>query len=344
MAATMSRTPAIQLLTEEPIEPIAQLPDLSGWRLELVKELKKESSVFTLTFRLDGLIEELKANGCRTTAERMQQLVLPNPMGNEARLMWDSFHTIPREVLNSVVLNTVAYDKPTSYPVSFTGVYVMGIALAEHDGKFLNAIEMDVFIENLTGYIEGSRPFCEVANPAQIPNQFPQPVKDIDNIYGTYKGRVKTRCIPDASALENAQRFLEQFRKRKTLLEAKDPTRRERALQSPLYVGCSRVMDERVKAYDPSAKTSVFNNANRLYALTMSLLQYQGLQPRHSIVAAVRTWQPDQLGQAEMLVTALAGAYVFQGGFNCREAGGASDRPGAAIHTRHSYSSEKISK
>jgi hypothetical protein len=39
-------------------------------------------------------------------------------------------------------------------------------------------------------------------------------------------------------------------------------------------------------------------------------------------VTAIRTWAKAQLPKAEMLLAALAGAYVIQGGFNLREAGG----------------------
>lgn len=56
----------------------------------------------------------------------------------------------------------------------------------------------------------------------------------------------------------------------------------------------------------------------------MSLLHKQGLRPIPKIITIIHVWAGKQLPIAERLVTALAGSYVHQGGFNIQEGGGNS--------------------
>jgi hypothetical protein len=110
--------------------------------------------------------------------------------------------------------------------------------------------------------------------------------------------------------------------KRRNRLVALDPTRTEYMIQSPQYVGCSIAVQTRTTAYELRHTRSALTHANKFYALTVSLLRVQQLIPMVHIRTAVRTWTNKQLPDAEMLVAALAGAYVTQDGFNLRDAGG----------------------
>lgn len=118
--------------------------------------------------------------------------------------------------------------------------------------------------------------------------------------------------------------FLAATRARQVSLSTLDTTGALWSVQTPIYVGCSQNVKSRITAYRPVQLQTAFKSANNPYGLTMSLLHKQGLRPIPKIITIIRVWAGKQLPIAERLVTALAGSYVHQGGFNIQEGGGDS--------------------
>jgi hypothetical protein len=244
---------------------------------------------------------------------------------------WDIFHSIPRSVLQSIVLGTVAYDDSNAMPLGpldslsddGPGVYVLGLSIAGRMGEFLDLNELDRLLINLRTYIKGCRYLAENDKTHPKPGSAADLVSKVDSAYGTHMEPGKPRFCE--GNFNTAWRLYNSLRRRYRALKAVDPASTTRMIQSPLYVGSDKHVGRRIAAYELVHTKTALQRANKLYGLTVSLLHYQGLTPKVHIITAVRTWQSGQLSRAEMLVAALAGSYDSLDGFNVREAGQTSD-------------------
>lgn len=151
-------------------------------------------------------------------------------------------------------------------------------------------------------------------------------LSEIDQQYGVYPHRPGSlpRFVESRSFLDSMREFLAATRARQVSLSTLDTTGSLWSVQTPIYVGCSQNVKSRITAYRPVQLQTAFKSANNPYGLTMSLLHKQGLRPIPKIITIIRVWAGKQLPIAERLVTALAGSYVHQGGFNIQEGGGDS--------------------
>ncbi|KAJ3518718.1 hypothetical protein NM208_g14411 [Fusarium decemcellulare] len=113
--------------------------------------------------------------------------------------------------------------------------------------------------------------------------------------------------------------LIQSLRRRITGL---DITKQVRHIQSPLYVGCSNDLRERVLSSSRQLRTR-----NRPLCLTVSVLKALNLEVEVVVRVVVRTWEPVQLSLAERLVATLAGSLLCWSGFNTTQAGAT---PGAA--------------
>ncbi|KAL2174233.1 uncharacterized protein P884DRAFT_302821 [Thermothelomyces heterothallicus CBS 202.75] len=316
-----------------PLVPSASIPLLQGMRLRFVQVLKDKKSFWVLTTMFPRFVSELER------LPKIQNIKLDETTGMLSRMggpatpgdVWDILHSIPRNVLESLVLGTVAFDSNRSVnrlrglSSDGAGVYVAGLSIAGRGGKFLNLGELKVLIMHLERYIAGykasvSQSAGNQQTPAAI--QALDLVARVDAAYGGQAVRGTPRFITDEISLEAAAHLVASFKSRYNIMREKDPTAAVYMVQSPQYVGCSKELPRRMNEYQLTQNRRALGNINKFLALTVSLLRYQGLSPRIDIVPAVRVWKDRQLPKAEMLVAALAGAYVTQDGFNLREAGG----------------------
>ncbi len=313
-----------------PIGPSAQIPLLGGCRLRFAKALAAKVSPWALTKLFPRLVRELKHVPKTRNIKLEDTMRLFEQVGAD---VWDLFHTIPRDLLESLILGTVAFDnsrahnRVTGLMKNGPGIYVLGLSIIGRDGQFLNGKELDLLILGLQTYIHGSsvlRGAKPAANRSVTEKAAVQLVARVDSTYGSgTPGCPRFICDDENEAL--AGHLLSSLQARRWAMFAADPTQTICSIQSPQYVGCSKDVGTRISAYELGHGKSALAGANKFFALTVNLLRYQGLFPKVHVVAAIRTWKAGQLSAAEMLVSALAGAYVTQDGFNLRDAGGNHD-------------------
>jgi hypothetical protein len=302
-------------------ERAAQLPMLSEWRANVADLLLKEGGYFTVIRRMTApLAEEMAiSHGDRLDTAIRQIQNIHKADGQEINTL---LHSIPRAVLASILMGTVAYDQTNKdlvqYDADGSGVYVVGISLSAHNGAFLTGNEMASFVNDLERYITEAE-VCLGVDDDPIPprSRF---IIDADNQYGIYAEAVP-RFIRGARSLNSMRQFLASMKRRRDAMQKADASGTRRSHQSPLYVGCAVNMKRRLMAYGSKQYKSTFEAVNNPFGLTMSLLHMAGLAPKEQFVSVIRTWQPGQLGAAEGLVAALAGSYIEQQGFNVQVCG-----------------------
>lgn len=352
----VSGPPTIMNTLPAPVAATAQIPLLSGARSKLAQALKDGASYFELALLFEPtLVKYLRAQ--KTYALDLEDCCrYLEEAKRGAGDMFELFYTIPRKALESIVLGTVAYDvsntvhgpgsEGMSYEIKGCGIYVVGISINGRNGEFLTGNELQELADNLDKYILGCRMGAGVHNGILERSRLTQDQQnaidfavEVDKTYGTWVHVVDRKwkpryLLPNDRHNSRMSALLRSLQARAREAKRLDPTGQTRTIQSPLYVGCSSKMQERVEAYVPRTDIkSAFSKANTLYALTMSLLRRQGLHPVPKIISAVRTWKGSQLSRAEMLVAALANCYVTQDGFNINKAGQTAETSGVSTST-----------
>ncbi|KAG7125644.1 hypothetical protein HYQ45_013042 [Verticillium longisporum] len=89
-------------------------------------------------------------------------------------------------------------------------------------------------------------------------------------------------------------------------------------IQSPHYIGCSNDVAKRTQVY----RLSRLDDINSHIGLLCCVLWSMGLQPEPKARCVLRTWNAEHLRPAEILITTLGRALVYQEGYNSIEAGG----------------------
>lgn len=208
---------------------------------------------------------------------------------------WDLFHTIPRRVLESLMLGTVAFDcSRTQNPLTGLqedgpGVYVLGLSIAGRHGQFLNAMEMTVLVHNLELYMQGCKVLLDPLHVVTAANQAAVGFMSlVDSAYGTAMPGAP-RFICDDENQKAAKHLLASFCARRDAMQIAGPTETVYAIQSPLYVGCGKDVGKRIAAYTLSHHKTALERVNKFFTLTVSLLYRQRLRAEVHIVTAIRT-------------------------------------------------------
>ncbi|KAK3987084.1 hypothetical protein QBC44DRAFT_310648 [Cladorrhinum sp. PSN332] len=311
------------------LAPTAEVPLLKGSRLEFAKAFKAEASPIQLMTLFPGIFDDLRKEdnshiiALTSTKEKMAKMegISPNCV------IWALFHSIPRLVVESIVLGTVGHDVAKDNIEGYTdkggGVYVLGVTIDGRDGAFLNVNEYAELLTNLKSYLQGCGDIFspQAGRTAQQKGASKAFIDQIDNFYGENTDPHTPRWVREAQSFQLTKQFFNSLRARYQALREVDKTHLVYSAQGPQYVGCSKDVETRVRDYIPHKKKSALRNANKMLGLLLCLLGYQGLKPQVQHVTAIRTWAEDQLSEAEMLVTLLASGYVTQGGMNKKEAG-----------------------
>jgi hypothetical protein len=283
-----------------PLGPSAEMPLMKGFRRKFVAALQAGSSAWALTPLFPDLVRELNEVAKTRQAKLTKTSDMIGAVGsfNVAGGLMDILMSIPRNVLESVVLGTVAFDRcRAENPVigldnDGPGIYVAGIWIAGRRGKFINARELKVLIEDMEQYIQGVRQAGRGLHTraAKAAWDF---VQKVDTIFGpcpsAAQGEGRFLKSSSKEAVDAARAFVESLRHRLGELEAQDPTREIWMIQSPLYVGCSNNIAGRIGEYELTQKTWSLSRINRHVGLTVSLLKGRGLDPHLQFVTAVRT-------------------------------------------------------
>jgi len=319
--------PAFDLVPQD-LSGSAQIPLIEPWIKDFLGLLKENASPFRLLRNLTPFINQIQ------TVSPPSADLLKKLMHSEARDAWDVFHTIPRKLLHSIILGTVAYDvyrdSKNLYEDKGSGVYVLGLSIDRRDGEFLTGSEIRQVASALEKYLSVFQLKQDKLSVSPALERFSH---DVDNAYGGYPKQAKLRFIQNGNQYQFGRSLVSSMRRRADEAYKHDPTGNTCTIQSPLYVGCSDKLENRRKNYRLHGVFSALSNTNKMYAFLVSVLRKVGFEPRWHFVTVVRVWNSDQLSVGEILVAALASAYVEQCGFNTRDAGGKKPKKlhGAAL-------------
>ncbi|KAK1826075.1 hypothetical protein QBC39DRAFT_29890 [Podospora conica] len=310
----------------ETVASADQIALLPQWRRDLIHAYQEGASYQRLAGMLSvsqfdkDLVKKDKDK--ESTVSLLRGICKPH--GKEAL---EILHVIPRSSLGALLSGMVGSDVlnrlAEGYSDDGAGVYVIGLTIDGRSGAFISSTEMQTLIDDLEQYV------LEVEAALDQDTAGGQPgstVWEVDHQYGIYTpgANAPSRFIESRSSLDSMRELLAATKTRQSSLSALDGTGTLCSVQAPMYVGCGQNVRDRIRVYAPVQQVVAFKNASKPYGLFMSLLHKQGLIPRPMIIAVVRTWGRHQMATAERLVTALAGSYVHQGGFNIQEGGGNS--------------------
>lgn len=330
-------------IDEKNPRPTGQIPLLSGNRLALATALLQGKSYYELGLMFQKLADEAQRipkylQGQNPNEDYIMRL---EEMSDPGSAVWRIFHTIPRQVLTSLVLGTFAHDflrtrdRPEHYrDMQGFGVYAVAIAVAGRDGAWLKPRELTTLIDNLERYIEASISYYEhegLAPGGQAQREWDFVAK-IDNMFGQHAKEDGPRFVKSGEdhVLASWRALVTSLKLRRDMSLAIDPSGIRPLLQGPLYVGCSAKLQNRSKMYDPqTGQKTKLDGVNRAYAMVMSLMLFQGREPAHVCRCVTRLWNSTELPIAEILVAALGNSYISQDGFNRIVCGGESGRPRA---------------
>ncbi|KAF4944722.1 hypothetical protein FGADI_12497 [Fusarium gaditjirri] len=332
-----SQEAKLQELPETNVPPPAQrsaeMPML--WdeaHRSLIDSCVRHQSLLELSLQLLRLADVLDDN------QTMKENDFPvfstvNALRNYDWTMCELLHTMSVPVVQSIVKNTFAFDvtndaiKPFQLPSAnldseTPGVYVVGIRMKNRDGQFLNINELELLIHEMKQYTEGYEAYARhngwsSASMTPAERKAISLVNAVDGHMGVQKDPnsgpwfiEKDEEVPRIKALINTFEGMCD--------RSLDPTGRVYISQSPLYVGCSKDLNKRMRVY---ARQSV-KGINKPLGLTVCILRKHNRSPELVTGCVLRILRSNQLPMAEQLVCTIAGSLVYQHGFNAVETGG----------------------
>ncbi|KAF5543371.1 hypothetical protein FNAPI_9693 [Fusarium napiforme] len=307
---------------------------------QLVDSCVRATSMYEVLIQLPKVADDLEGNQALKD-NNFPVVETVNALRQQDWSMCELLHSMSLPVVQSIAKNTVAYDDfmrkiecfklPDAREV-IPGVYVIALRIQGRHGQFLNIREMELLIEDMTSYVEGYRAYAKfnedrVAHGRAFAktNQSAQDKRAHRALVGidSWAGGNATdepAFIRDDDGVPAIQSLIKTFERMcdRTL----DPDGRTHILQSPLYVGCSKHLSERLKVYNRNSLRSI----NKPLGLTLSILRKHGHTVELCIKNVLRVWKADQLARAEQLVASIAGSLVHQHGFNAIETGGTGSR------------------
>ncbi|RYP11838.1 hypothetical protein DL767_011453 [Monosporascus sp. MG133] len=315
---------------------LAEMPLQGDRRLKLFRALGDNDSYYELSIELTQLAEELAK--CKNERIDKARTLIENDRWHETSMLI-MLHTIPKALLRSIILNTVAYDfsnrttaPPPCYSADGPGTYVAAMSIRGRNGEFLCVVEIEDLIQGLRKYCKAYIRQKAHQGPPSKPEDkaLDESAREVDATFGSRSSGAKDRLrfIRSDDAHQRVLWLIESFEDRCRPVAQQGLSRVAFQKQGPLMVGCSNQMDDRMPHHDPKGPSGL-GLTTYTWALTLCLIKNRlGLDPVVTVRPVVRTWENNLLVTSEVLVTALAGSYVFQEGFNVIGAGSqAGDKP-----------------
>ncbi|KAK7993146.1 hsp70-like protein [Apiospora arundinis] len=288
-------------------EASAQLPQLTNRHRLLLQAIDRGDSYEEMWPVVCEMATELQS----TEKPRLRLANLQTAFAQDESSGWPLktlFHTIPRRLLRSVVLNTVALDlhdehSPNwqdAYRPKSAGTYAVGLAVRDRGGKFLTLRETRALLDLLDQYEQAVR-YMKAYRDDDVygESQIPAGVMEL----------IKTARAIDERFLEARHHWEEgdPLQMPRYASSAADPTMHIQALRamlesrmllpfdvdpdepqiaSPLYVGCGKAMEGRSLAHNPESSSG--GHSSKILQLTQACMAYAGLLPVTVTVAVVR--------------------------------------------------------
>ncbi|KAI1261359.1 hypothetical protein F5Y18DRAFT_440475 [Xylariaceae sp. FL1019] len=312
----------------------SEIPLQSKERMEMLDSLENNASYYELSLIISSQARHLKPYERTHKTTRAKTWLEDDRRFN--RQLFIMLHTIPRELLEAIILGTVAdyflkqrspsaSRHPFSYEGDGPGTYVGALSINGRNGHFTTPAENDKLVAGLKKYADAYR--RQLYHNGSPRNRFDKELdkfaRDVDSAYGSRPATEPTvlRFIQNEDGLKNVERLISSFERRRDATANLPNMRDVPARQSPLMVGCSNHLDGRMCNHNPHNPGSL-TSTTRLWALTICLIKLVlNEEPVTTVRPVIRTWHNDHLGPSEALVTALASSYVWQDGFNVIGAG-----------------------
>ncbi|ROV89453.1 hypothetical protein VMCG_10232 [Cytospora schulzeri] len=246
------------------------------------------------------------------------------------------FQVIPRDMLKSIILGTVAWDyyprkgkiprdhykKPIK---NGYGIYVFGLAVGGREGKWLKANELNKLIGELRRYVRGYERWRDLHRTWSDASIQDVELRDFITEVDAQLGRHDTdasgpRYVQSEHSMKGMLDLIKSLQRRADKSLEINPAGDTPLIQTPIYTGLSANLASRMPKHDPNGKDGL-RSSNKAHGIICSLMKLQGLQPKAVCVVALRLWDKDDLWFSETLVCALANGLINQDGFNRMECG-----------------------
>lgn len=313
-----------------------QLPTLADEAAQLPQYLLSQFAEKKVTADDGGIsLEDVgKTKKYKTRTEKYLRTAMDTDWRN-----FVTFLSIPRPMLESIILGTVAWDHDSKRgsdrgfykQAQRFGIYVIGLAVRDRQGAWLTALETTTLVTNATKYLEAYDMWAE--NEAWPTTDAAQELKDfvakVDNQLGLHEHDTSrfVTSADDRIAMNDLVAGLKERVERSLEL---DPAGNLPMIQTPLYVGMSDELSKRLPKHDSTmSANSILASSNKPCAFVMSLMKLQGREPLPKAVCVLRVWEKRDLNFAETLVSALAHSMICHDGFNWTECGDMGKSSGA---------------
>ncbi|KAI1138011.1 hypothetical protein F5Y05DRAFT_418922 [Hypoxylon sp. FL0543] len=313
----------------DPPGPDEQVPLLTGRRLEMFQALEEHDSYYELSLIFPSLADDVVELAKNIPGSNKAELEILADRHSNERAMFMLLHAIPKDLLKSLILGTVAFDflssttPPKHYDSEGAGAYVAAMAIEGRNGKWLSRIDVRDLRKNLNKYIRAYLAWkTHRGNPSKPDHvELCAFARNVDNQFGSREASKPEdmRFINDDSIMKINSFIRSLDRRSDPSLPGSDLVYQ---ISSPLYVGCAKNMKNRATVYQPE---SGLKQANKLWSLVCCMLGYMGKTPIVKVVPVVRIWNKADLPRAEILTTLLASSLVTQDGFNGHGLGTALD-------------------
>lgn len=319
------------------IKPIrsAQIPMMSDLQARFIKQLDDDATYMDLFVIIEKMAQDL-LNQDKVPCREMIRAVEGDLEEKEMRLL---LHSIPRPVLRSLVMRTLAYDfweKDTErrrnmlYDFEGPGVYVMSLSIEGRHGEGWSIEENNQLLTALMHYgkaIEAceKRYVTDDWGNSQFDDETIKSLNvamKIDKQYAesdVWDG--ETYPMPRFASTSNTDKskhVRELFHLLETSRNVAGWDRNANSLQSVCMVGNS---DDVEKQKQSHSLIGSLTNTPHTWGLLVSCLRYIGLEPEETCIPICKSWKPEHTNQAEILITILSGSLISVGGLNVHQLG-----------------------
>lgn len=239
------------------------------------------------------------------------------------------FLSIPRQMLESIVLGTVAWDYDNSRGHARDnykeqegfGIYVIGLSVQGRDGAWLTARELTRLVVKLERYLRGFEAWDANKQWVAGAEDLRDFVAQIDNEFGIYNKNAP-RFVTSSGGLESMKDLVKSLKERANKSLGMSANGDEPLIQSPLYVGMSVEPKQRMPQHSLDVGlTGTLKGSSKSYGLVCSLMKRMNRKPLSTCLCVVRVPEKEDLPFTETLVSALANSLICQDGFNRTECG-----------------------
>ncbi|KAH9890728.1 hypothetical protein F4778DRAFT_796227 [Xylariomycetidae sp. FL2044] len=329
----------------EPVKPVVcpAIPMLCAGQIQLVNQIDNGKNFREMFQTVKDMALSLDE------ATSMVSLhTIKDAFSNESDLeeMEVLLHTVPRKVLRSTAMQTLSYDfwergtpkrKEWLYDAEGPGAYICSLYIEGRQGKSWTQKENRDLMRTLGSYARAVESWDKVncslgSDTAWGTSQF-EDAHDVElavTIDNMTRGENGQKDVEEAistplrfaSSGENPAQHIRELISTLKLRGRPHGDPEDDCLQSFCMVGCSK---EVVKRTQDHRLIGSMGNSAKLWALMVSCLRYNGLDPSETIIPICKAWKVRQINLAEILFTVIAGSLVSVGGMNVHPPGTRSE-------------------